>query len=509
LICSEKQAIDATLKSLAAEDKRFSPVADRYWNARGGSSSDGGSFIFTVKSAPSGGRELSCINKFGQPVVVPQDAEPYAIAVKHPAAAVSVTLADKTVSELQAEAAAAFAGWNYATLKSYCKQLEKQAAAGDADKAKAIEVLTYLNDRRLPPGAKKRSWSLDIIRESLTRIFKKTPSIKAADGGFYAHIDWSSRKGLRPPQGKETVLIINAQKFQPEGDNCDALLIVKAYQLGWKRFIVYGYKGQRFTGCGLSKDSDGVRIDVYDSSGDYLASGIDGLEIYVHGNAQDQVGQILKRGKVVIYGDVGQTFMYGAKGGEVYVLGNAAGRPLINAVGRPRIVINGTCLDYLAESFMAGDPLNGGGFVVMNGLAYDDNGSLLPLESPYPGSNLFSLASGGAIYMRDPQNTLSAEQLNGGEFAELSEKDWQLILPYLQENERLFGISLADLLTVDGVKKPYNQVYRKVQTVKAAAPKRRSKKPSKSLRCLRPALMPGLFRKAWTPTSNPGSKIAG
>ena len=47
--------------------------------------------------------------------------------------------------------------------------------------------------------------------------------------------------------------------------------------------------------------------------------------------------------------------MYGAKGGSVYVLGNAAGRPLINSVGRPRVVINGTCLDFLAESFMAGD----------------------------------------------------------------------------------------------------------------------------------------------------------
>ncbi len=90
------------------------------------------------------------------------------------------------------------------------------------------------------------------------------------------------------------------------------------------------------------------------------------MEIYVHGNGQDQLGQIMKRGKLVVYGDVGQTFMYGAKGGEVYILGNAAGRPLINAVGKPRVVINGTCLDYLAESFMAGEPLNGGGFVILN-----------------------------------------------------------------------------------------------------------------------------------------------
>ena len=242
-------------------------------------------------------------------------------------------------------------------------------------------------------------------------------------------------------------------RFPPEGDDCDARLIVAAYQLGWKRFIAYGYKGQRFTGCGLSQDSDGVRIDVYDSSGDYLASGIDGLEIYVHGNAQDQVGQIMKRGKLVIFGDVGQTFMYGAKGGEVYVMGNAAGRPLINAVGRPRIVINGTCLDYLAESFMAGDPYNGGGFVIMNGITFDQEGKIMPLESPYPGSNLFSLASGGAIFLRDPHKIVSDEQLNGGEFAAMSEKDWELILPYLEENERLFDIKIDDLLTVDGVQK--------------------------------------------------------
>ncbi len=39
LICSEKQAIDATLRSISSEDPRFSPVADKYWNARGGSSS--------------------------------------------------------------------------------------------------------------------------------------------------------------------------------------------------------------------------------------------------------------------------------------------------------------------------------------------------------------------------------------------------------------------------------------------------------------------------------------
>ena len=54
LICSEKQAIDATLQSLASEDPRFGTIADRYWNARGGSYTDGGAFIFTVSEAGEG-----------------------------------------------------------------------------------------------------------------------------------------------------------------------------------------------------------------------------------------------------------------------------------------------------------------------------------------------------------------------------------------------------------------------------------------------------------------------
>jgi hypothetical protein len=136
---------------------------------------------------------------------------------------------------------------------------------------------------------------------------------------------------------------------------------------------------------------------------------------------------------------------------------------LINAVGKPRVVINGTCLDYLAESFMAGDPLNGGGFAIVNGITFDDSNHLVELPTPYPGGNLFSLASGGAIYLRDPHCKVDEDQLNGGQFAPLSEVDWQLIEPYLQQNEVLFGISVAELLQVNGMVQPPAKVYRKVE----------------------------------------------
>jgi hypothetical protein len=138
---------------------------------------------------------------------------------------------------------------------------------------------------------------------------------------------------------------------------------------------------------------------------------------------------------------------------------------LINAVGSPRVVINGTCLDYLAESFMAGNPLEGGGFVILNGIKFNQKGEMVELDTPYPGGNLFSLASGGAIYIRDPHHKIEEGQLNGGRFAELTEKDWAVMLPYLKENERLFNISIDDLLTVNGELLAFNKAYRKVEAV--------------------------------------------
>ena len=476
LICSEKQAIDATLQNLASEDDRFCPVADKYWNARGGSATDGGSFMFTVKDAGKGdgSKKLICTDKFGRIVSTPKGQKHYrpekALTVSEPSTEISGLvekgLASQDCEQLKRQCLDRLPAWPYAALVQLCNELILRAGQNDADKAKVIELLTFLLDRRVATGEKKRSSVLHILGKSLTTLFSATPKMNANSQRLYCYIDWATRDTLRAPQAGERICVLNAREFPPEGDDCDARLICEAYEMGWKQFICYGYKGQRFTGCGLSKDSDGVRIDVYDSSGDYLASGIDGLEIFVHGNAQDQLAQIIKRGKLVIYGDVGQTFMYGAKGGDVYVMGNAAGRPLINAVGRPRVVINGTCLDYLAESFMAGDPLNGGGFVVLNGIEFDTDGKVVSLVNPYPGANLFSLASGGAIYLRDPHQLVVEEQLNGGELIRLTPADWELILPYLEENERLFGISIEnDLLQVDGQKKDYASVYRKVRAV--------------------------------------------
>lgn len=470
LIASEKQAIDATLASLSLDDKRICPVADRYWNARGGSHTDGGAFIFNLEPDSSGHMRMTCTDKFGSLVAMPLSFEACDFTKERSFASASHIEADLKKHLDTGDAKHVFdyvceniAVWNFDDVHDMCQAIRKQAG-NPKNTETAIGAFTLLNDLRYATGSKKRSHVLHIIRGELDRLFSSLPTFDAApaDRSGYRLIDFENRHLLRPPLPGETTLVINAHVFPPEGDACDAALIVDAYMKGWRRFISYKCAGQRYVGCGLGPETDDVTIDVYGSSGDYLGSGIDGLTITVHGNAQDQLGQIIKRGKLVVYGDVGQTFMYGAKGGVVYIMGNAAGRPLINSVGRPRVVINGTSLDFLAESFMAGDPHKGGGFVVLNGIRFDDDGSIVELPDPYPGSNLFSLASGGAIYIRDPHKMMVDGQLNGGMFLPLNGKDWELILPYLEENERLFGIKIESLLTVEGRLRSPGKVYRKV-----------------------------------------------
>ena len=75
------------------------------------------------------------------------------------------------------------------------------------------------------------------------------------------------------------------------------------------------------------------------------------------------------------------------------------------------------------------------------------------------------MASGGAIYIRDPHHRVLDAQLNGGEFQDMSPADWEILRPVLGSNADAFGITIDRLLTVDDVLLPPEQVYRKVSPV--------------------------------------------
>jgi len=443
---SEKQVIDAVLEDLSAEDGRFWSKPDRTWVARGGSYTDGGAFIFDLEDSGDGSRRLVISDKFGQ--TVPSEFEGI---YDLPDAQIGSIEIPSNIDEMRLLLSGLSADEALGALQ------DQVISAVPGERVKRIDLLFALLDRKGSFGGIRPSRWKECIVSAILEIFHQASSDSSVD------LISIKSPGLRPsPESPTQVLALDARDHDIEGIESLARELIALQKLGWKRIIVHSTRGHRFIGNGFGPDSCGLRLDILGSSGDYLGSGIDGLEIQVHGSGQDQLAQIMRSGRLVVHGDVGQAFGYGAKGGEILILGDAAGRPMINAVGSPQVVINGTCLDYLAESFMAGDPLDGGGFVIVNGLSIKSDGTIVDLPTPYPGGNLFSLGSGGAIYIRDPHKKVAEVQLNGGEFRNLSNRDWAVISPLLELNAKEFGITIERLLTVDGVVVDPKHVYRRV-----------------------------------------------
>ena len=226
LIGSEKQAIDATLLSLSKDDNRICPVADRYWNARGGSHNDGGAFIFNLQKNPAGKIRITCTDKFGKPVPLPGGTESCDFSkeqtsVAGPGEKLSAVINEKLAA---GNSMAAFewvrgqlSQWTFDEFRAVCREIAGQAK-DPAKTATAIEVLTLLNDRRYSTGAKRRSHLLQVVHTELNRLFGSLPNIGAKDSkGAYRLIDFATRGNLRAPLEGEKTLVIDAANFAPEG----------------------------------------------------------------------------------------------------------------------------------------------------------------------------------------------------------------------------------------------------------------------------------------------------
>ena len=61
-----------------------------------------------------------------------------------------------------------------------------------------------------------------------------------------------------------------------------------------------------------------------------------------------------------------------------------------------------------------------------------------------------------------PTTSISKDQLNGGRFEKLVSDDWDILLPFLKENERLFDIPVERLLQYQGRQLSFDQVYKKI-----------------------------------------------
>ncbi len=187
LVCSEKQAIDATLSSLAAEDPRICPVADKYWNARGGSHTDGGAFIFTISDDPEhpGQKRMVCTDKFGREVKTAKGQEVGDISrpVNRPDKSESLVLSISDQLE-QGSPSGLFSFLKeriqepkYDGFRWACQRLAEDARKNDESMQAAVQALTLINDQRFSTGKLKRSAILNITRNTLEEIFSQAEPI--------------------------------------------------------------------------------------------------------------------------------------------------------------------------------------------------------------------------------------------------------------------------------------------------------------------------------------------
>ena len=208
LICSEKQAIDATLESLAEEDPRFGTVADHYWNARGGSYTDGGAFIFSVKENGQGKMTLTCTDKFGRPVDVPTDQEPFdsrtrlqtvSASAANQAKDILKAFSEKNPDVIFADLKERFLQWDYAQFSAFLDDIVSLAKK-DEQMETAISLLSLLLDRRYPTGKMRRRSVIEMISNALDSIFRSIPLIgKTAGTLSCCRIDFENRHALRSP----------------------------------------------------------------------------------------------------------------------------------------------------------------------------------------------------------------------------------------------------------------------------------------------------------------------
>ncbi len=69
---------------------------------------------------------------------------------------------------------------------------------------------------------------------------------------------------------------------------------------GYKHIVLRNVCGQRFIAAGVQGN---IKMDIYGSPGNDLGVFMDGPEITVFGNAEDQTGNTMSNGTVIVHGN--------------------------------------------------------------------------------------------------------------------------------------------------------------------------------------------------------------
>lgn len=228
----------------------------------------------------------------------------------------------------------------------------------------------------------------------------------------------------------------------------DLNFLLKSNNNPIKSFHVRNVSGQRYIGTGLKGN---MELHIYGTPGNDLAAFLDGPNIYVHGNAQDGVGNTMNSGKVVVYGHAGDIAGYSMRGGKIFIRDDAGYRVGIHmkeyGSQKPILMVGGTAQDFLGE-YMAG------GILVILGLKLKDGEGH---KAKFVGTGMH----GGVIYIRGKVAHTGKEV----KIMELEEGDIALLRPLIEEFCNYFKFDPNTVLTEEFRKlipfstRPYGRLY--------------------------------------------------
>jgi hypothetical protein len=157
---------------------------------------------------------------------------------------------------------------------------------------------------------------------------------------------------------------------------------------GTREVSLLNVRGQRYIGVGVEGQ---LYVRIYGTPGNCLANLNESIDFEVFGSVQDDVGDVMHGGSVVVHGDARDVLGQALQGGTVMVKGNAGNRCGIQmreySEKRPYLVVGARVDDYLGE-YMAG------GVIVVLGLGYE--GTDVPVTGRFVGTGMV----GGRIYIR-------------------------------------------------------------------------------------------------------------
>ncbi|MEM3549979.1 MAG: hypothetical protein QXV01_02690, partial [Candidatus Bathyarchaeia archaeon] len=243
---------------------------------------------------------------------------------------------------------------------------------------------------------------------------------------------------------RDDVAIINAEGMHYQ----DLHFLIKSHSNSSRRIDIYNVNGQRYIGTSLKNN---VELHLYGTPGNDLAAFMDGPTIYVHGNAQDGVGNTMSNGKVVVYGRAGDIVGYSMRGGKIFIRDDAGYRVGIHMKEygnqKPILVVGGTAQDFLGE-YMAG------GILVILGLTLKDGETH---KAKFVGTGMH----GGVMYIRgQPAHTGKEVKIT-----ELEKDDEAVLRPIIEEFCNYFNLDV-DTIPLKEFKKliphstrPYGKLY--------------------------------------------------